>query len=75
MKDNIFIGSWDKWKYMIWDSVYQYSEIGEYLYNENADRVFEPGTYELTKVGKRAKIDYTPIPYDGYGLYDDFVKR
>ncbi len=75
VKDNIFIGPWNKWKYQIWDSVYQFSEIGEYLYNENADRVFEPGTYELTKVGKRAKIDYTPIPYDGYGLYDDFVKR
>jgi hypothetical protein len=75
VKDNIFIGPWAKWKYQIWDSVYQFSEIGEYLYNENADRVFEPGTYELTKVGKRAKIDYTPIPYDGYGLYDDFVKR
>ncbi len=68
VKDNIFIGGWNKWKYMVSDSVYQFSEIGAYLYNEYADRVFEPGTFELTKVGLRAGLDYTPIPYDGYGV-------
>jgi hypothetical protein len=68
VKDNIFIGAWDKWKIIVSDSVYEFSEIGAYLYNEHADRIFEPGTYELTKVGLRAGLDYTPIPYDGYGV-------
>ena len=70
VKDNIWISpTKNKWNYVVDDSVKQYSEIVDPYYNADAERVFEPGTYELTKVAQRAKIDYTPIPFDGYGLY------
>ena len=72
VKDNIWISpTKNKWNYVVDDSVKQYSEIVDPYYNADAERVFEPGTYELTKVAQRAKIDYTPIPFDGYGLYDN----
>ncbi len=71
VKDNIFIGEWAKWKYIVEPYVEQYSEIGNYVNVDTPSRIFEEGTYEFNKIGQRQKIDYTPIAYDGYGTYDD----
>ncbi len=62
----------NKWDFQVWDSVYQYSTIGYYYTHTDAARVFEPGTYELTKAASRdKKLVYTPVPYEGYGLYPE----
>ena len=61
-----------RWDYQVWDTVYQYSTIGYYYTHNDVDRVFEPGTYELTKVAARDKnLVYEPIPYEGFGCYAD----
>ncbi len=72
IKNNIYVGrAVDKWNNIFWDSVLKYSEIGEYMYSADVARIFEEGTYEFNKVGKRAKIEYEVIPYEGYGTYAD----
>ena len=68
IKNNIFCGGWDKWKIIVEEDVPKFSEIGDYLYNADASRIFVEGTYELNKVGLRAGMEYTPIPADGYGV-------
>ncbi len=71
IENNIYIGETFRWTYNIADAVYQYSTIGYNYSHLEADRVFEPGTYELTKVAQRdKKLVYEPIAYDGYGCYD-----
>ena len=72
VKNNIYVGrAIDKWNLIVWDTVPKYSEIGEYLYSAEESRVFEEGSYELTKIGKRSKIEYEVVPFEGYGTYAD----
>ncbi len=70
IRDNIFIGAKRKWTYWYEDRFFLYSTIENNLVYEDVDRIFEPGTYEFNKVGKRAKINWETFPYDGYGTYE-----
>ncbi len=71
IRDNIFIGEKRKWTYWFEDRFYTYSTIENNLVYESLDRIFEPGTYDFNKVGKRAKINWETFPYDGYGVVAD----
>ncbi len=71
IKNNIWIGPEKRWTFSIDPAVHEYSEVGYNYVHHDLDRVFEPGTYELTKVASRDKeLEWEPIPYDQFGRYE-----
>lgn len=70
IRDNIFIGANRKWTFWFHDRFFTYSTIENNLVYESLDRIFEPESYEFNKVGQRAKINWEPLPYTGYGVED-----
>ncbi len=69
VKNNIWIGQTQRWTFVFDEGVQKYAEIGYNYTHTDIDRVFEPGTYELTKVALRDKnLEWEPIPYTGFGV-------
>ncbi len=73
IENNIIIApEINKWLLVFEDAVPVYSTVGYNYTHTAADRVFEPGTYELTKVAQRDKnLVYEPIPYEGFGVISE----
>lgn len=71
IKNNIWIGPVKRWTFAIEPAIYEYSEVGYNYTHTDVDRVFEPGTYELSKIALRDKdLEWEPIPYGQFGRYE-----
>ncbi len=70
IKNNILIGESHRWSYNFEEAYYTYATMENNMIYPSLDRVFEEGTYELNKVGKRSIPEWEALATEGYGTYE-----